>query len=225
VPNNLPRITKDPTGERVAVRGKCQFVTRYENADLAEWHFVSPDGRDLDYVQADKEFPTLRILNGYTKDLTLENIPPELNGWKVYCRFSNSAGSVNTNTALITVDINQTAPSYPVQTANYSGRWVEEYASRCTITFTSRGGNSYNVEISWPNSAYEHYCWAMTGNMASDGSLVYSDAHSWVETYVDDYNYLISDEKFGGTGYFYMSGDRLIWFDSVNYRETGFFRG
>ena len=90
VQSNLPRVTKSPTGETVAVNGSAQFIAKYENADLAEWHFVSPDGsRDLDYKQAATEFPTMKIVNGYTKDLTLQNMPEALNGWKVYCRFSN----------------------------------------------------------------------------------------------------------------------------------------
>ena len=102
--SNLPVVTKDPTGETVEVNGTCQFITRYENAKWAEWHFVSPDGtRDLDYLQAANDFPTLKIVNGYAKDMTLENIPAGLNGWRVYCRFSNDHGSVNTGSALIAV--------------------------------------------------------------------------------------------------------------------------
>ena len=101
---NLPKITKNPTDETVPINGKCQFVTRYENADLAEWHFISPDGyRDLTYADAEKEFPTLKIINGYAKDMTLDSIPAALNGWRVYCRFSNNAGSADSGSALITV--------------------------------------------------------------------------------------------------------------------------
>lgn len=101
---NLPRVTKDPTDETVPVNGKCQFVTRYENAELAEWHFVSPDGRwDLVYTDAQKLFPTLTIINGYAKDMTLDNIPVALNGWQVYCRFTNSSGSADSGFARITV--------------------------------------------------------------------------------------------------------------------------
>lgn len=101
---NLPKITKNPTDETVPINGKCQFVTRYENADLAEWHFISPDGyRDLTYAEAEKEFPTLKIINGYAKDMTLDSIPAALNGWRVYCRFSNNAGSADSGSALITV--------------------------------------------------------------------------------------------------------------------------
>ena len=116
VQSNLPKITKNPGSETVPVNGKCQFVTRYENADLAEWHFVSPDGtRDIHYSTAEREFPPLKIINGYAKDMTLENIPPTLNGWKVYCRFSNAYGYADTATATLTVNgmpnnIGQTIP-------------------------------------------------------------------------------------------------------------------
>lgn len=114
VPNNQPRITKNPTDETVYVGGKCQFVTRYENADIAEWHFVSPDGyRDLVYSEAQKEFPTLRIVNGYTKDMTLESIPLALNGWRVYCRFFNNYGASDSASALITVKQGQGGQTNP----------------------------------------------------------------------------------------------------------------
>ncbi len=35
----------------------------------------------------------MKIVTVYAKDITLENIPATLNGWKVYCRFSNNYGS------------------------------------------------------------------------------------------------------------------------------------
>ena len=57
----LPRVTKDPTDEIVPVNGECMFIARYENADLAEWHFVSPDGSlDVSYAVVQSYFPELR---------------------------------------------------------------------------------------------------------------------------------------------------------------------
>ncbi len=104
VQSTYPIIKKHPTDEKVAVGGGCYFVARYENAIWAEWHFVSPDRtRDLDYAQAQQEFPTLEIINGFASTMELRSIPAELNGWRVYCRFSNHSGAVKTNTALITV--------------------------------------------------------------------------------------------------------------------------
>ena len=110
--SGLPTVTKSPTGEKVAPGGSCWFVAKYEDAIWAEWHFVSPDGsRDLDYAQAAKEFPGLEILKGYASTMQLKNIPESLNGWSVYCRFSNHAGAVKTAKASITVEGSKTGGS------------------------------------------------------------------------------------------------------------------
>ena len=221
--SKLPRITKDPGSEKVGINGKCQFVTRYENADLAEWHFVSPDGsRDLDYAQAEKEFPKLKIVNGFTKDLTLENIPAELNGWKVYCRFSNKYGSVDTKTASITVDSTQTVQTPAVQRVSYEGRWAEEISGRCQITISYRSQGTVDVEISWSNSAFERYSWSMIASEGPDGTMVYHDAYGRVETYTDNTNYTVSDESHDGYGYFFIRDGKLHWVDSKLSRETVF---
>ena len=225
VVSNLPRITKDPASETVAVNGKCQFVTRYENAELAEWHFVSPDGsRDLDYVQAGREFPTMKIINGFTKDLTLDLIPAELNGWKVYCRFSNSSGAVNTKPALITVNRSQVIPVPTAQLARFEGRWAEEISGRCVLYFSYRTQDSVSVNIEWPNSAFERYCWTMTAFANGYGDMVYTDGYSWVETYINDTDYVVSGQTYNGRGYFYMNGNKLHWVDADTGRETVFNR-
>ena len=104
VPANYPRVTKDPGSETVKANGSCQFVTRFENAKWAEWHFVSPDGtQDLNYLEMKEAYPQLIITGGGSKDITLMNIPASLHGWKVYCRFTNEYGSTDTKTATISI--------------------------------------------------------------------------------------------------------------------------
>lgn len=103
-PGQAPVVTKDPTDETVEEGGTRMFIAKYQNAIWAVWHFVSPDGQtDLTYEAAAKEFPTLVIVNGMYSDLKLQNIPLELNGWKVYCRYTNDFGSTDTKSARITV--------------------------------------------------------------------------------------------------------------------------
>ncbi len=110
---DLPIIRKSPTDETVKVGGSAVFVAKYDNALWAVWHFVSPDGMvDLDYEQAAERFPTLEIVNGMYSRLTLKQIPLELNGWRVYCRYSNPKGYTDTGSALITVlDPNAASPT------------------------------------------------------------------------------------------------------------------
>ncbi len=100
----LPIILKSPTSEIVEEGGSCYFVARYDNATVAVWHFVSPDGQvDMTYINAQKVFSPVEIINGMYSTMQLKNIPYSLNGWKVYCRYSNDNGSTNTGIAYITV--------------------------------------------------------------------------------------------------------------------------
>ena len=105
----LPTVTKNPTDETVEEGGSCLFLAGYENAVLAVWHFVSPDGQtDMTYEAAQAAFPSLEIRNGMYSNLQLRNIPYSLNGWRVYCQYSNpGVGYVNTETARITVIASQ----------------------------------------------------------------------------------------------------------------------
>ena len=209
---NAPVVTKDPIGETVAVGGKCQFVTRYENAKLAEWHFVSPDGtRDIDYLQAAKEFPDMKIIKGYSKDMTLDNIPAALNGWKVYCRFSNDYGVTNTKSALITIK-GQSTPTPAPKRQGFEGRWAEENAHKCAITFTFRSEGSMNVEIIWSNGPAKQH-WNMTANVSKNDMMDYTDGHSWVEIFTDETHSTKSEESFNGTGRFFILDGKLHWID------------
>ena len=230
--SNLPVVLKDPTGETVAVGGKCQFVTRYENATIAEWHFVSPDGtRDIDYQQAANEFAGLKVVSGNTKDMTLQNIPASLNGWRVYCRFYNNSGSVNTGSALITVTgqgtpAGQGAANVVIAqpSGGFEGRWAEEIAGRCQITFTYRSEGSQNVVITWSGSAWQRSCWTMTATVSRNDIMTYSDGHHWIESFTDENNSMITDETYGESGSFYIQDGKLHWFDNQTQQDTVFVR-
>ncbi len=100
----VPIITKSPTSETVKEGGSCSFVAGYENAIWAVWHFVSPDGTiDITYDKAMKVFPYATIKDGMYSTMYLSNITYNMNGWKVYCRYSNNAGYADTASALLTV--------------------------------------------------------------------------------------------------------------------------
>ena len=159
-PSNLPVITKSPTDEKVLVGGSCYFVAKYQNAIWAVWHFVSPDGsRDLDYSDAAAQFPTLQIVDGFTNIMQLKSIPETLNGWKVYCRFSNNNGAVDTSRATITVTTS--TDGAPKVTKSPTGETVAE------------GGSAYFVS-NHDGTAI----WAVWHFISPDGTrdLTYSDA-------------------------------------------------
>lgn len=103
-PKAPPVILKSPTDETVKEGESCMFVARYDNATVAVWHFLSPDGKiDMEYSAAEKQFPPLKVVDGMYSTMTLKQVPASLSGWRVYCRYSNDYGSTDTRTATVTV--------------------------------------------------------------------------------------------------------------------------
>ncbi len=217
--DGAPKITKHPTGETVAEGGSCYFVAGYEDAIWAVWHFVSPDGtRDLTYVDAAKEFPTLQIVNGDRSTMQLKNIPSALTGWKVYCSFSNNIGTSNTNSAGITVTSGQivpVTPTTPTPTATdlYSGTYVETVAGKGTITITG-GPSNYMVEVRWPGSAFESATWTFSGSFSDTGVLTYNNCTKVTTSYDTSGAATVTTNYTGGTGSLTKVIAGLTWQDN-----------
>ena len=216
----LPRVTKSPTGETVKVGDSAWFVAKYENATWAVWHFVSPDGQtDLSYKEAAERFPKLQIMNGDQSRLQLKNIPAELNGWKVYCEYKNNFGSVNTDSALITVTgadgaAVPTAAPAPSTAVEYVGTWSESVAHRGVIEI-SGGPQQYKVDIHWPGSAFEASDWSFSGSFNADGIMSYSNATKTVTTFSEGGDGVSVVQYSDGTGklIYSASGNCLYWTD------------
>ena len=221
----LPRVTKSPTDETVDEGGSCLFLANYENAEMAVWHFVSPDGQtDMTYEAAQTAFPTMEILNGMYSNLQLRNIPYAANGWKVYCRYSNTgAGYVDTGMAVITVipKPNQAAAAVPAaQNVSFNGNWADEETGLCQILFTYRDDSSRYVGILRRDTSGRRDCWNMTATAYSENVLIYEDGYHWAETYSNDNSYEVSDETWNGSGSFYIENGRLHWYNAQTGEEV-----
>lgn len=210
----LPVVTKSPTGETVAKGGSCSFSARYQNAIWAVWHFVSPDGKtDLAYQDASKKFPTMKIYNGQYSDMTLENVPAELNGWKVYCRYTNKAGSIDTGSALITVK-GAAAPEF-LSADSLTGKWAEKIAGRGMITIVKKGNGTYSIDVLWSGSASEKAIWTITGTDDGKGAIQYTNALHTKRTFTNDTTYTDEILYQNGSGKFYLNNDgSLTWIDN-----------
>ena len=224
VTNQAPRVTKSPTDEKVPVGGSCYFVAKYENAIWAVWHFVSPDGsRDLDYLDAGKEFKDLEIINGYASTMKLKKIPAALNGWTVYCRFSNNVGATDTKSAKITVKGAPEPTTTPAPTAtptptvvpvptptptptptetpvivyfDYTGTFTETGEQKATLVI-SGGPDRYQISVHWTTGDNEYSLWTFSGQFSETGILQYSDA---VMTVVNSQTGATQVKYTGGTG-------------------------
>lgn len=212
----LPKISKEPADEMVTANGSCTFAAQCDNAALAEWHFISPDGSlDVGYSVVQSQFPALKITGGNTKELKMEGVPELFNGVKVYCKFSNEAGSVNTSFAQIKVK--SAAPT--VLYHGFVGSWVDEAAGIwMDISYKTEG--SVDVNVCWSNSAWQRSRWQMMAYVYHDGVMVYDSCHSWIETGIDGTEYTILSESYDGTGSFYVKEGKLHWYNDLTGQLT-----
>ena len=219
-PPGSPTVTKNPTDVTVGIGGSCSFLADYENAVYATWHFVSPDGqKDFDYGQIGVEFPYLTVLNGMYSNLELQNVPENMNGWRVYCRYSNDIGAVNTEKATITVSATGpstagtgTGASASGTTAygGFTGLFVNDDSD---MTMEISGDSSrYNVKVTWPMDSQNIYVWEFSGTFNGNGVLYYDDCVRTLYTY-DEQDNESSEDRFAGTGDldFSTSRDGMYW--------------
>lgn len=169
---SIPTITKSPTGETVEAGASALFIAKSDDATRIEWHFVNPDrSQDLDYNEAAQVFTGLEIIDGDTENLILNNIPESLNGWSVYCHFSNAVGSADTDSAAITV----TPVKAPEQAAfDYTGTFTEVRAGRGTMEISGTP-SLYEVSVDWFEGSTE-YITNFSGTFSDTGIMSYSNA-------------------------------------------------
>lgn len=101
-----PEITKNPTSERVDEGGMAQFVARAKYTQTYQWELVSPQGRVYDAATAGKTFAGLNVTGAATDTLTLKNIPAELDGFQVRCKFT-AGTTVTSDSAYIYVNVEE----------------------------------------------------------------------------------------------------------------------
>ncbi len=214
--SNLPEITLNPVSVTVNEGGSAIFKADYVNATFAVWHFVSPYSTiDLAYDAFAKNYPTIKVTDGMYSTMTVSNIPASMNGWKVYCRYSNTYGYSDTAVATITVSGAAPAPS-----TGYTGEYVENIAKRATITIS--GAGEYSVKARWPSSAWEYTEWTFKGSFDANGVMNYQNAVRVDYTYKDE-NTLESVTIYtNGTGKLVYSAaeNGIYWTSNVTAYDT-----
>lgn len=92
-----PEIISHPAPQIVEAGESCVFTASAKGHTGITWRLQSPDGReDFPFTDAPNHFKGLKISGKNSNKLTLKNIPGEMDGWMVYCRYSNKAGRADT---------------------------------------------------------------------------------------------------------------------------------
>ena len=50
--------------------------------------------------------------------------------------------------------------------------------------------------------------------------MEYTDGHYWVETFIDETHFKVSDDSYNGTGRFFIQDGKLHWVDDQTGQET-----
>lgn len=98
-----PTVTKSP-GPEEKVEGSCIYFSSFaEDAVRCEWEIIADDGYTA-AADAPSRFEGLFVAGAHDSYLVLGNIPMELNGWSVRCKFVGTGeATVYSDAALITV--------------------------------------------------------------------------------------------------------------------------
>lgn len=166
----MPRVTKDPTDERVREDGYCEFVARADYAKDIIWHLISPDGtRDILAKNAPHEFPGVWISGLNSECLGIDHIQLGLDKWHVRAEFVGYVGNLYSMDAVIYIDpIVLEEPVITVQprsqmpdldeevTLDVLAAPVEEYATLSYQWYESRTGRTeggLEIDSAW-DAAY-----------------------------------------------------------------------
>ena len=169
--------------------------------------------------------------------MLLKTIPLDMNGWSVYCDFSNNAGHTQTEKAKLTVTAKGAAvqnegsaqpvipaaatpapaaasvdvPATATAATPYTGTYTIPKSSQATILVTETN-NVYTIEIDWSGKAAELYHWKLTGTI-NNGVLEYTDATKVLREYDLSGNKKDTVMFTDGTGRVIFANGGLTWTD------------
>lgn len=96
-------VTKNPANEQRYVGETALFVVNATGYNTLTWTLVSSEGQVYNIQDIRSVVPDVDIRGENTTSLTIAELSQEMNGWGVYCTFSNSKQSMRTTTANISV--------------------------------------------------------------------------------------------------------------------------
>ena len=118
---------------------------------------------------AAKEFTGLVIIGGDTDVLKLSKIPAGLNGWSVYCRYSNHAGHTDTDKAKLTVTGGEETKPF-----DYTGTFNGADGSGLTLEIKGKP-ELYEITVKQTGSDGSVATWTFSGKFSDTGVLQYSN--------------------------------------------------
>ncbi|MBR6209063.1 MAG: hypothetical protein IKQ69_08690 [Oscillospiraceae bacterium] len=106
------KVTKDPTSVQVQAGGSATFTADAAKYVWCAWRFISPEGKEIIFDKANAQFPGITTTGGNGLTFTVNNIPANMDGWKIVCLFSDNFGNFVLSKEAA-VKVSGTAPANP----------------------------------------------------------------------------------------------------------------
>lgn len=144
-----PVVTKDPTDETVDEGGRAVFVAKAKYVQTYQWEFISPQGVTYDCDGAQKALPGLKITGEDTQKIILTEIPAEMDGFRIRCKFT-AGEDVYSKWATIHVKTEATEPPTEEPTEAPTEEPTEEVTEEPTEETTQPTGATEETEETEP---------------------------------------------------------------------------
>ena len=93
-----PKITKQPAFGKSKSETTVVIEIKAKSFKGLTWRFVDPDsGDEVTAKELPKLFDGLKVKNPNKQKITLENVPPEMDGWQVYCHLTGNGYQVDSD--------------------------------------------------------------------------------------------------------------------------------
>ena len=127
-----PIILKHPTEDPpIEPGGRVSFVSTANFAVSYQWLIVNPEGEPMDLMKAHDQFPGV-VFTDTGVSFIIDNVPAEMDGWMVMCRFYESTGTYFSDSKKAVIHVNAPEPT-PEPTpqprawmSNEGGHWHED---------------------------------------------------------------------------------------------------
>ena len=148
-----PVVTKDPTSETLEAGKSCCFVSRATNAGYQRWKIIDLYGNVYD-AESTPFCYTMYVLGANTQQLTLSNVPIDMNGWKVRCDFTG-ANNITVCSATATVYVTQPKISTPITAYPGTGYYFNDLYNYVTLYADAGAQIHYELIKSGDTGAYD----------------------------------------------------------------------
>ena len=118
-------VTKSPTDEVRFVGDTATFTSAGTGYSELAWSFVSPDEKTVTVQEFRTLFPYAVVEGENTITLKVRNLSTAMNGWSVFCAFTNGEEEIDTTLAFLYVSV-YSAPA-TAGTTSYTYLYCDEY--------------------------------------------------------------------------------------------------